>query len=81
MDTWTRQMGFPLITVIRKGDTIIATQKRFLLTASLDNETKLQSEEPMSAFGYKWYVPLSFYTDVQPNDIQHVWMNLTDGNF
>lgn len=31
MDTWTQQMGFPLITIKKTGDTIYATQERFLV--------------------------------------------------
>lgn len=30
MDTYTRQMGFPLITVNRSGDTLTFTQSRYL---------------------------------------------------
>ena len=32
MDTWTRQMGFPVVTVKhQKGDTYVLKQERFLL--------------------------------------------------
>jgi aminopeptidase N len=31
MNTWTRQMGYPVITVIRDGDNYILQQDRFLL--------------------------------------------------
>ncbi len=30
MDTWTRQMGYPVVTVRRDGNTITASQSRFL---------------------------------------------------
>ncbi|XP_020706338.2 endoplasmic reticulum aminopeptidase 2-like isoform X4 [Athalia rosae] len=78
MDTWTQQMGYPLITINRKGNTIYATQKRLLLSPS-DNETDLL--EPKSPFNYKWYVPLSYYTDIEPRVANNVWMNLTDVSF
>jgi aminopeptidase N len=33
MDTWTRQMGYPVLNVIKstKANTYVITQKRFLL--------------------------------------------------
>jgi aminopeptidase N len=31
MNTWTRQMGYPVITVIRDGNNYILQQDRFLL--------------------------------------------------
>ena len=30
MDTWTRQMGYPVVTVVRNGLNYTLTQKRFL---------------------------------------------------
>lgn len=77
MDTWTNQMGFPLITITREGNTIYAAQNRFLLTENMYNGTI--KNDLVSPFGYKWYVPLSYYTDVDTSDVQHVWMNMTDG--
>ncbi|XP_076160195.1 glutamyl aminopeptidase isoform X5 [Ptiloglossa arizonensis] len=55
MDTWTQQMGFPLITITRDGNSITATQKRFLISPK-ENDTELL--QPKSPFDYKWdYVP------------------------
>ena len=31
MDTWTRQMGFPVVNVTRNKSTVMLTQKRFLI--------------------------------------------------
>ncbi|XP_076280314.1 endoplasmic reticulum aminopeptidase 1 isoform X2 [Lasioglossum baleicum] len=78
MDTWTQQMGFPLITITRDGNTITASQKRFLLSPR-ENDTELL--QPKSPFDYKWYVPLSYYTDKEPRKLHNVWMNLTDVTF
>ncbi|XP_015585301.1 endoplasmic reticulum aminopeptidase 2 isoform X2 [Cephus cinctus] len=78
MDTWTQQMGFPLITISREGNIITATQKRLLLSP-VDNETELLL--PKSPFNYKWYVPLSYYTDKEPQNVHNVWMNMTDVTF
>ncbi|XP_067012904.2 endoplasmic reticulum aminopeptidase 1 isoform X2 [Anabrus simplex] len=80
MDTWTRQMGFPLVNISRSENVITATQQRFLLTATMEGNTN-RSDEASSPFGYKWYVPLSYYTDMQPDVVQHVWMNLSDVKF
>lgn len=79
MDTWTQQTGFPLITITREGNTITASQKRFLISPNGGNETDLQ--QPKSLFKYKWYVPLSYYTSKETTrEVQNIWMNMTDGN-
>ena len=80
MDTWTRQMGFPLITISRDGNIISATQKRFLLTVNVSNETD-HNNESISPFNYKWYVPLSYYTNKDIHKVRHIWMNMSDGKF
>lgn len=33
MDTWTLQMGYPVVTVSRSGSEISATQQRFLFNS------------------------------------------------
>lgn len=80
MDTWTRQMGFPLISISRDGGTITANQTRFLLTSDPFNENNTALELPKSVFNYKWFVPLSYYTDLSDEE-ETVWMNMTDGWF
>jgi len=54
MDTWTLQMGFPVVTVDNKGTTATATQDRFLLSGSSDPKE--------SPFGYKWEIPFTYTT-------------------
>jgi len=56
MDSWTRQMGFPLLTVTRKGDTISVTQQRY----TADINTTFNPNE--SKFKYKWDVPVTIFT-------------------
>lgn len=53
MDTWTRQSGYPVVTVTRSedGTTATVTQERFLLSGNLTQE-----EQSM------WWVPLSWTT-------------------
>lgn len=75
MDTWTLQMGYPLIEVRCENNTVKATQKRFLLNPA-DNDTG--ADTAPSPFKYKWYVPLSYVTDVKPRTMQLAWMNMSD---
>lgn len=68
-------MGYPLIRVHIENNSIRASQTRFLLNA-YDNETELEHVE--NQFGYKWYIPLTYVTDLKPRSMQLVWMNRTD---
>ena len=56
MDTWTRQMGFPVVNVTKHKFTYILTQKRFL---GNPNSSFDASESP---FGYKWTIPITYIT-------------------
>ncbi|XP_071411232.1 glutamyl aminopeptidase [Pithys albifrons albifrons] len=49
MDTWTRQMGYP---VLEMGDNLVLTQKRFLL------DPNANASHPPSDLGYKWNIPV-----------------------
>uniref|UniRef100_U3JVG0 Aminopeptidase n=1 Tax=Ficedula albicollis TaxID=59894 RepID=U3JVG0_FICAL len=51
MDTWTRQMGYP---VLEMGDNLVFTQKRFLLDPSAN------ASHPPSDLGYKWNIPVKW---------------------
>ena len=78
MDTWTQQMGFPLVRIRLENRTIRAVQERFLLNPG-DNETTEFNENKGSDHGeYQWYIPLSYVTDVKPRAMQLVWMNKSD---
>ncbi|XP_063166501.1 glutamyl aminopeptidase isoform X2 [Candoia aspera] len=52
MDTWTRQMGYPLLKV-HLNSTV--TQQRFLL------DPKADPSQPSSQFSYKWNIPVKWY--------------------
>nr|CAD7396258.1 unnamed protein product [Timema cristinae] len=57
MNTWTTQMGYPVITVNRNydtGRTAKVKQERFLLTTSADSSDD---------HDYKWWIPLTFTTN------------------
>jgi len=69
MDTWTLQMGFPVITITRnylnQGATL--TQERFLLRKSNDSsDTNV----------YQWWVPLTYTRDFSLSTTD-VWMSDT----
>ncbi|XP_034934973.1 glutamyl aminopeptidase isoform X2 [Chelonus insularis] len=57
MDTWTRQMGLPVVSVEKNEMTYILKQKRFLI----DPEAKFNPTE--SDYGYKWTIPITYITD------------------
>ncbi|XP_055972617.1 glutamyl aminopeptidase [Sorex fumeus] len=57
MDTWTSQMGYPVLTM--KGKT--ATQSRFLL------DSKADPTQPPSTLGYTWNIPVKWSEDKKPN--------------
>ncbi|XP_046962150.1 glutamyl aminopeptidase [Vanessa cardui] len=63
MDTWTRQMGYPLLTVTRgdKANTYVITQKRFLI----DPEAVVKQD---SNYKYRWYVPVTYATKQGANE-------------
>ncbi|KAG8247734.1 hypothetical protein J6590_054848 [Homalodisca vitripennis] len=56
MDTWTRQMGYPVLTVTQAGDTITLTQQRF----TADQNASYDPNE--SPYKYKWDVPVTHFT-------------------
>ncbi|XP_072112058.1 glutamyl aminopeptidase [Mobula birostris] len=53
MDTWTRQMGFPVLNVT--SDSVVS-QKRFLL------DPKADATQPPSFLKYKWNIPIQWHT-------------------
>lgn len=74
MDTWTRQMGYPVVTMTRNVDDptlITVTQERFL------RNTEHYEEEMTvpSPFGYIWSIPLSYKTSAAKNKVKHVWLH------
>ncbi|KAK3895772.1 hypothetical protein Pcinc_000525 [Petrolisthes cinctipes] len=74
MDTWTLQMGYPVITVTRTQDGTSATltQERFL---SVENERRYKADE------YRWWVPITYTTQDNPDfDATHAedWIKDTE---
>lgn len=53
MDTWTLQMGFPVVTLSRNYDgsgSATLKQERFLISKSQDNQDK---------HDYMWWIPIT----------------------
>lgn len=58
MDTWTRQMGYPVVNVTKNNEkNYTLTQKRFLA----DPEAIYDPSE--SDYSYKWTIPITYVTD------------------
>nr|XP_006825130.1 PREDICTED: aminopeptidase N-like [Saccoglossus kowalevskii] len=84
MDTWTRQAGYPLITVTRDAKDIHAEQEIFLQNAYDEPSDKFEN------LGFLWYVPLT-WTDQSELQFEslgpcntHVnskWMNKAPADF
>ncbi|XP_055526032.1 aminopeptidase A isoform X2 [Wyeomyia smithii] len=66
MDTFTKQKGFPVVTVEIVGSQFHLSQSRFLADPEA-NDTEV------SEFGYKWYIPLTYITASQPAQTQRKW--------
>lgn len=61
MDTWTRQMGYPVLTVSKTNTTYRVTQSRFLL----DPEATSPND---SDYNYRWFVPVTYKTNNGVNE-------------
>lgn len=68
MDTWTRQAGFPVVSVKRNGTKLTLTQRRFL--ADPDTEYSLDS----SPYKYKWEIPITFVTS-KNKTVHKIWFS------
>ena len=73
MDTWTLQMGFPVVTVNRNyaDNTAKLTQDRFLISKSENNKDK---------HNYMWWIPVTFTAaggDFE-NTKNEIWMSNTE---
>ncbi|XP_037953765.1 glutamyl aminopeptidase-like isoform X2 [Teleopsis dalmanni] len=58
LETWTDQMGFPVVSVVRSGNTFTLTQKRFF-----SNPEDYNTVQDPSTFNYHWSIPITYVTD------------------
>ncbi|XP_046874373.1 glutamyl aminopeptidase [Hypomesus transpacificus] len=56
MDTWTKQMGYPVLDLAIVGTEAKLTQKRFLL------DPNANPTQPPSPIGYKWNIPVTWHS-------------------
>ncbi|XP_068999611.1 glutamyl aminopeptidase [Embiotoca jacksoni] len=56
MDTWTKQMGYPVLDLSVSDTNAKLNQKRFLL------DHKADASQPPSPFGYKWTIPVKWHS-------------------
>ncbi|KAI5749139.1 hypothetical protein M8J76_004903 [Diaphorina citri] len=68
MDTYTRQMGFPIITVKKSGDQVTFTQQRYL---SNPNASYNPDDSP---YKYLWDVYITMFTSSDPSHTLHTWL-------
>merc|ERR1712107_291996 len=73
MDTWTRQMGYPVLTVERvKPTEWRLTQERYLLDPSA------ASKSLSSLYDYKWDVPVTYITSADTTAKSQTWLHSND---
>ncbi|XP_078493564.1 aminopeptidase N isoform X1 [Ciona intestinalis] len=68
MQSWTLQMGYPVVTMTKVGATVTVTQQRFLL------DPKADKTQPPSNFGYKWTIPLWYVNQSDTTFITMEWV-------
>ncbi|XP_063887400.1 aminopeptidase N-like isoform X3 [Scylla paramamosain] len=72
MDTWTLQMGYPFVKVIKSADGTSATVTQFLLRKDANST---------DTHVYRWWVPLSYTTQATTNFSKTApirWLSKTD---
>lgn len=69
VNTWIRQKGLPLVTVVKKENTIVLTQKRFLTDP--ENEEK---ETTASEYNYKWSIPITYFSNIN-STVSRAWFD------
>ncbi|KAA0717810.1 Glutamyl aminopeptidase [Triplophysa tibetana] len=62
MDTWTKQMGYPMLNLTTTNTNAKLTQTRFLLDPNAD------PSQPSSPLGYKWTIPVKWNSLNSNND-------------
>jgi glutamyl aminopeptidase len=74
MDTWTRQKGFPVLTLTKIKNVYSIQQERFLADIGAYTDT---TDVP-SPFNYKWEIPVSYITSAQPKSPTQKWFHIDD---
>ncbi|XP_037715245.1 glutamyl aminopeptidase isoform X2 [Drosophila subpulchrella] len=72
MQTWTEQMGLPVVEVEKSGNNYKLTQKRFLA-----NEDDYAAEAEASSFNYRWSIPITYTSSIN-SEVQSLIFNHND---
>jgi len=83
MDTWSKQSGFPVITVEKSGKDLLISQKSFLLEKAKSSKKYIaatdveedEDEKEETPKNLLWQVPFTFISDKEPTSIKSVWLN------
>ncbi|KAJ8315380.1 hypothetical protein KUTeg_007530 [Tegillarca granosa] len=78
MDTWIKQMNYPVVNVSIESDgNILTKQSRFVINQGNRNHTETESE-----LGYMWEIPFTYTTSVEKNfdknDKDVEWIHLNE---
>lgn len=74
MDTWTRQMGYPVLQIEKVKPTVYRIiQERYL------TDPASSSKSANSPYGYRWEVPVTYITSTDPKNIQQKWLGAKEG--
>jgi len=68
-NTWIRQKGYPVVNVVREGNTYKLTQNRFLTDPDSASQETLESE-----YNYRWSIPITFITS-KNSTVQREWFH------
>ncbi|KAL0968988.1 hypothetical protein UPYG_G00220880 [Umbra pygmaea] len=70
MDTWTKQMGYPVLDLSTDDTQANLTQRRFLL------DPNANPNEPPTLFSYKWTIPIKWHS-VDSNKNKSIMFNMS----
>jgi len=75
-ESWSLQMGYPIITVKKENSKITMSQEYFLV----DPTDSPRETEHSHLYNYKWYVPITYKlgSEIASSTHQTVWMELDD---
>ncbi|XP_012944386.1 endoplasmic reticulum aminopeptidase 1 [Aplysia californica] len=71
MDTWTKQMGYPVVLMSRDKGKLQLMQERFLISGE---KSAVDDGKFTSPFGYTWHVPFTFRTSSNPREKTLIWL-------
>jgi len=70
MLTWTKQMGYPVVTVSKGDDGHLQINQTRFMTGPV-------AEDDVSPYNYTWHVPFTYITNTNTDPVQ-VWMKPSD---